>query len=505
MKIFSTQDIKSIERLTMEAQSLSSLDLMERAASAISCELISRWTPTRKFIVFAGSGNNGGDALAVARMLVEQGYRVEVFLFNIGGTHLTHECEVNRDLLIAAGGVDFTEVGHGQFTPPFIAEDDIVIDGLFGSGLREKLTGGFQSMVRYINENAHTVVSIDVPSGLFGEWNAENERNNIVRATLTLAIQFPRLAFYFDENADFIGEVKVLDIDLDESAIRSTKTQTYLVEPENIKSVMKPRKPQCNKFDFGRLMLVAGSYGFLGAAVLSAKAALRAGCGTVTVHAPQCGMAVLQTAVPEAMYVADKHNIVPSEILPQHRYSAYALGPGIGTHKLTVDALERFLINAKEPCVLDADALNCIKERPALLNNLPVKSIITPHAGEFDRLFGNFYSDETRLKKAVEVARLYNIIIVLKGRYTMVVRPDSQISINIAGNPGMATAGSGDVLTGIIGSLMAQGYTPEVSAVAGVYFHAVAGDMALRKTGTYGMLATDIIAMIPAAIRSVVE
>lgn len=501
MKIFTTQDIRGIERMTMEKQGISSLELMERAASAIACELISRWTPARKFIFFAGSGNNGGDALAVARILVEQGYKVEAFLFNIGGDHLTRECETNRDRLMELGRVDFTEINKGNFNPPYIADDDIVVDGLFGSGLREPLTGGFKAMVRYINENSKTIVSIDVPSGLFGEWNSENDRNNIVRATLTLAIGFPRLSFYFAENAEFVGEVKVLDIDFDHETVAKTKTHMYYVEESNISRVINHRKPYCNKFDFGRLLLVAGSYGMMGAAIMAARAALRTGCGTVTVHAPRCGMTIMQTAVPEAMFAADKQEIVTSDITLRFRYSAIGLGPGIGSNKLTIDALERFLINAKEPCVLDADALNCIRERPTLLNTLPVKSILTPHAGEFDRLFGEYYSEETRLRKAIEVTRLYNVIIVLKGRHSTVVRPDGQLSINIAGNPGMATAGSGDVLTGMIASLLAQGYSPEISAVAGAYLHAKAGDIARKAKGAAGMLASDIIEAIPEALR----
>lgn len=505
MKIFTSNEIKTIEQLTIEAQSVSSIELMERAASAIACELISRWTPSRKFIVFAGSGNNGGDALAVARLLIEQGYKVETFLFNIGGNNLSPQCLINRDKLLELRHTDFFEFTQGEFSPPFIADDDIVIDGLFGGGLNRPLTGGFQSMVRYINENASTIVSIDIPSGLFSEWNAENDRNNIIKATLTLSIGFPRLSFFFNENARFVGEVLILDIDYDERAIAQTHSNMFLVEQANIQKALKPREPNCNKFDFGTLYLVAGSYGMMGAAVIAAKSALRTGCGTVTVHAPRCGMSVLQASVPEAMYVADKHEIIPTDITPRRSYRAIAIGPGLGTHKSTIDALEQFLNKHSEsPCVFDADALNCICERPSLLELLPVKSIITPHAGEFDRLFGKHFSDETRLRKAIEMAHFYNIIIVLKGRHSIIVRPDGRITVNISGNPGMATPGSGDALTGIIASLLAQGYKPEVSAVAGAYIHAVAGNIACGKKGSFGMLASDIVDAIPSALQKII-
>ena len=504
MKIFSTQDIREIEKYTIENEPISSIDLMERASSAIACEIISRWLPNRKVMVFAGPGNNGGDALAVARMLVEQGYHIEVFLFNIGGNKLSAVCTTNRDRLLALGDIDFTEVIN-EFTPPYIDRNDIVLDGLFGSGLKSPLKGGFSALVRYINDSGATIVSIDVPSGLFGEWNSENSRNDIIKAHLTLTIQFPRLAFFFSENAEFIGEYKVLDIELSQEAIKSHRSDFILVERKDVKRVLKPRNKFAHKYDFGRAMIVAGSYGMMGAAIIAARAASRSGCGLVSVHAPRCGMTVMQTAVPEALFDADKHDIIPTNLELKGEWNSIAIGPGIGTHSMTVDALERFLINAKSPCLLDADALNCIKERPALLNSLPVKSVITPHSGEFDRIFGKFYTDETRLKKALEVARIYNIIVVMKGHHTMTVRPDGKVFINSTGNPGMATAGSGDALTGIIASLMAQGFMPELSAVMGVYLHGKAGDIALKSRGEYGMTASDIVDAIPSAISEVMS
>lgn len=504
MKLFSTQDIKKIEKYTIEEEQITSLDLMERASSAIACEIISRYLPNRKFIIFAGHGNNGGDALAVGRMLVEQGYHIEVFLFNIGGNILSEECEVNRNRLRDMGIEDFTEI-TGAFNPPYIDPKDVVIDGLFGSGLSRPLTSGYASLVRYINESGAEIVSIDVPSGLYGDWNSENSRNNIVNADLTLAIQFPRLAFFFSENAEFIGEYKVLDIELSSEAIRSRKTDMFVVEKDDIKRIVKPRDPYSNKYDYGSLMLVAGSYGMMGAAVIASRAAMRSGCGLVGVHAPLCGMTVMQSSVPEVLFDADKHEIVTKGLEFKRKYSSIAIGPGIGTNALTVDALEHFLINANSPCVLDADALNCIKERPSLLNNIPIKSIITPHTGEFDRLFGKFYSDEMRLKKALDIAKLYSIIIVLKGHHTIVVRPDGKLYINDNGNSGMATAGSGDALTGIIGSLMAQGYIPEISSVAGVFIHGLAGDIAAKKIGKFGMIASDIVDAIPAAMSEIIS
>lgn len=502
MKIFTSEEIKTIDRNTIKTEGITALDLVERAAAAITCEIISRWRPNKRIAVFAGPGNNGADALAVTRMLIEQGYRPEVFLFNIGENRLSPECAACRDRLTAIDGIDFTEI-TSNFSPPYLSSNDLVIDGLFGSGLRDPLTGGFKTLVQYINESGASIVSIDVPSGLFGEWNAHNISRNIIHATLTLSIQFPRLSFFIADNAPLIGEWKVLDIELSADEIRDTPAQYHLVERSHVRRALRRRDEFASKADFGSAMIVAGSYGMMGAAVLAAKGALRAGAGKVSIHTARCGFSILQSSVPEALFDADRNDIVVTDISLRHDYSAVALGPGLGTNEITVNALEAFLRQAKSPIILDADALNCVAERPTLLNHLPVLSVITPHAGEFDRIFGPQSSAEARLLKAVEMSHYYNILILLKGHYSALVRPDGKIYFNSTGNPGMATAGSGDVLTGVICSLMAQGYKPEISAIIGTYIHGLAGDMAAEKQGQYGVTAGDIAANIGRAIRDI--
>ena len=503
MKIFTTNEIRKIEDYTLKKSGITDIDLMERAASAVTFEIVSRWRQSKRIVVFAGPGNNGGDALAVARMLKEQGYnRVEVFLFNIPSTKLSKGCLTNRDRLVALGNVDYTEV-VSEFEPPALGKDDVVIDGLFGSGLREPLKGGFTSLVQYINESQAFVVSIDIPSGMFGEWNVGLDRRNIICANLTLCFQFKRLSFFFAENAANIGECKVLDIELSHEAINKASTNYVLVEDYEVKSLLRRRPDHCSKYDFGSLLLVAGRYGMLGAAVLSARAAMRAGVGLVTVHCPRCGFDVMQGSVPEALFSADKNDIITTDISETRRYNAVAIGPGVGTNEHTVDAIDRFLKNRNLPCVLDADALNCIASRPMLFGSIPQRSIITPHATEFERLFGKFDTEEERLKKAIEVAKFYKLIIVLKAHYTMIVEPSGKVYINTTGNSGMATAGSGDVLTGIISALLAQGYSPQFSALMGVYIHGEAGDLAAKTHGTYGMVASDIVDNIGRAIKEI--
>ena len=506
MKIFTNDGLRRIGDRTVEKEGIEMLDLIERAASAVSYELISRWRTSKRFVFFAGPGDNGADALAVARMMYEQGYRPEVYLFNIKSAQLSPCCLANRDRLLATVGddIDFVEVIQ-NFTPPELDENDVVVDGLFGNGLRTPLRGGYTSLVQYINSSNAYVVSIDIPSGMFGEWNVGNDRRNIIRADLTLTYQCKRLAFYFAENAECVGECKVLDIELDNESQARTPTDFYLIERDNVHELMKPRNPFINKYDNGMVMLVAGSYGMMGAAVLAARGALRAGAGLVTVHAPRCGYDVLQTAVPEALFEPDRNELMTSAIDLHRTHSVVALGPGMGVNDVTLDAVHQFIMNFRRPCLLDADALNCIARRPMLLKSIPQRSIITPHAAEYDRLFGEHNTDEERLKKAIDVSKIYKITIVLKGHYTMTVRPDSKVYVNSSGNPGMATPGSGDVLTGVISALIAQNYPADWSVVLGVYLHGLAGDLAAQEHGTYGMVASDIVDHLGKAIMEVMK
>lgn len=504
MKIFASNLIPEIDNATCEAQNIDSLDLMERAASALSCEIISRFLPTQRIIVIAGPGNNGGDALALARILYEQGYKkVEVFLFNVVGK-ISHDCDEERKKLITMDGIDFTEVKR-DFQPPYLGENDVVVDGLFGSGLRQPLQGGFVMLARLINESGAYVISIDIPSGLFGEWNENVIQRDMIHADLTLTFQTPRLSFFFSENDEIIGEWKLLDIELDEKKMKELQTDFMLVEARSVRPILKPRRKFSGKRDYGSALIMAGSTGMMGAAVMSARAALKSGAGLVTVHSARAGMPIVQTAVPEAMFEPDRSEHFIKDMTIHHTHQAVAIGPGIGTNDATIDALEGLLKVCKSPLVLDADALNCMAKRPQLLSLLPPHTIITPHIGEFDRLFGEHHNSEERLKKAIDMAKYYNIIIVLKGHYTATIRTTGRVYFNSTGNPGMATAGAGDVLTGVITALLAQGFRPEHAATVGVFIHGLAGDLAEADKGEYGMTASDIADNCGRAIRAIIN
>ncbi|MBD5311502.1 MAG: NAD(P)H-hydrate dehydratase [Muribaculaceae bacterium] len=505
MKIFTSDNIPIINSATCETESIESADLMERAALAVSCELISLFVPSRRIVIIAGPGNNGGKALTVARKLIEQGYKkVEVFLFNVKNK-LSHDCEHARKLLTELEEeVDFTEVKR-EFTPPYLSPNDVVVDGLFGSGLKQPLAGGFIAVARYINESGAYVISIDMPSGMFCEWNDNVTRRDMVHANMTLALQFPRLSFFFEENEQVLGDWKLLDIDLNLHKMKELPTDYMFVESRSVRPLLRPRNKFTGKRNYGSALLIAGSTGMMGAAVMCARATLKSGAGLVTVHSAHRGLEILQTAVPEAMFEPDRGEHIITDMKVHHDHQVVAVGPGIGTQDSTIDALETLLKTTKLRLLLDADALNCISKRPALLTMLPPKTIISPHVGEFDRLFGEQKSSEARLRKAVEVAKYYNIIIVLKGHYTATIRPTGKVYFNSTGNPGMATAGAGDVLTGVIAAFLAQGYLPEQAATIGVYIHGLAGDLAVAETGEYGLMASDIANNLGVAIRHIME
>lgn len=503
MKIFGNDDIRAIDRATIETDGVSSMTLIDRVADGVATEIMRRWRPSRNTAIFAGPGNNGADALAVAKILLYNGWHPHIYLFNIGGNRLSPDCQSLRDSLLSMSPRPaFLEVVQ-SFEMPEIDSGWLVVDGLFGSGLHDSLPGGFQSLVQTINDSGAAVVSIDVPSGLFADWNASNPARNIIHADLTLAIQFPRLSFMLADNAPVIGEWTLLDIGLSTDAIRRTPTNYYLVEEADIKRILRPRNPFSTKADYGTLLLIAGSYGMMGAALMGARGALRAGVGKLTVHSPRCGFNIIQSQVPEALFNADKHDIYISEIKAFQKYGAVAIGPGIGTTDQTVNALESLLTASNKPMVLDADALNCISKRPSLLNRIPRLSILTPHEREFDRIFGTQHGSEARLLKAIEISRIYSVIVVLKGRFTAVIRPDGRVYFNSSGTPALATAGSGDVLTGIIGSFLAQGYKPEVASVAGVYVHGLAGEIASEENGEYGTTGCDIAECTGRAINQI--
>jgi NAD(P)H-hydrate epimerase len=597
MKLFTTRQIAEIDRYTIENEPISDIDLMERASMAITDRLIRLTGRQCKLIFLAGPGNNGGDALAVARLMSEAGYPCEVFLPEMGSSGSRSQ-QINLERLKDQAKAKIFSIRVEQdFPRP--EPGSIIIDGLFGSGLTRPLEGLAGALVRHINglaemvqipdsrfqvsgsrrmetgastpfdslrlrsgtaaqgpphsdpdqralrrseiwvekrhaSNTHAplfekqplwnpetgdgrmeteeirnrtseipVISIDLPSGLMGEDNSGNIPENIVRAHATITLQFPKLSLLFPENEQYAGKIFTEEIGLHPEGIRKMESPYRLTDRDEIYSWFTPRSRFAHKGDFGHALLVAGSYGKMGAALLASKACLKTGTGLVTTHLPACGYAIQQTYCPEVMCSIDPGHQFIMEIPPLKPYQAIAIGPGLGTRPETLKAISVLLGRAEVPVVWDADALNCLAITPLWLENLPQGTILTPHPGEFRRLFGETDNSWQRLqllrKKAIEL----KVVIVLKGAYTAIALPDGNIWFNITGNPGMATGGSGDVLTGIILGLLAQGFSPEQAAIAGVYIHGEAGDHAASRYSQEALTASDITRSLPDVFQNI--
>ncbi len=497
MKIISSTQLKELDKYTMVHEPIASIDLMERAARELTRAITRRWDASYPIAVFAGPGNNGGDGLAVARMLSRMDYQMEVYLFNTKGV-LSDECQTNLNRLKECGSIYFTEVTT-QFDPPVLTEKHVVVDALFGSGLNKPLGGGFAAVVKYLNASRAQIVAIDIPSGLMCEDNTYNIRTNILRADVTLSIQLPKLSFFFPENENIVGRWELLDIGLRQDYIDEASTPYYIIEKEDVRRILKSRKRFAHKGSFGHALLIAGSYGMAGASVLAAKACLRSGVGLLTIHAPMHNRIILQTSVPEAMVQTDLHERYFVQPVPTDRYQAIGIGPGLGQEEDTALALMEQIQGCLAPLVLDADALNILSTHRNWLSRLPKRCILTPHPKELERLVGKCMDTYERLNKTKELAAYLQSYIVVKGAWTTIVTPEGNCYFNPTGNPGMATAGSGDVLTGILTALLAQGYTQEEACRLGVYVHGLAGDLAALEKGEIGMTAGDIVEALPKA------
>ena len=491
MKIFTCKQIAEIDQQTMKLEPISSLDLMERASVQVADWVIHHTETERDIYIFAGPGNNGGDALAVARLLSLRTFRCTVWLADFG-RELKGDPALNLKRLEGQGNVFLKKINSIDDIPD-IPSNTVVVEGLFGSGLSKPLTGLAKSIVECINQSGAIVISIDLPAGLFGENNAYNDLNAIIRATHTLTFQFPKLSFLFPENDIFVGDWEVLPIGLHPEAILRTESKYFTLNKTLISGTLKKRARFSHKGIYGHALLIAGSYGKMGAAVLASKACLRAGVGLLTSHIPRVGYAIIQNSVPEAMTSIDASEIVFSEVPEINRYSAVGIGPGLDKMPESVAAMKELLIQKPQKLVIDADALNILSENQEWYSLLPENTVLTPHPKEFERLAGKWTNSYERLQKQIDFSMKYNIIVVLKGAFTCVTVPDGSVFFNSTGNPGMATGGTGDVLTGIILGLLAQNYSPEEAVLIGVYLHGLAGDLAAIKTGLNSLIASDII------------
>ncbi|MFR9164857.1 MAG: NAD(P)H-hydrate dehydratase [Dysgonomonas sp.] len=500
LKIFDAKQIKEIDKYTVEEESITSIDLMERAALSIFeylAETIDRQLPV---YVFAGGGNNGGDALALSRMLLTSGIKPKVYLVSSEEKY-SQDCGINKERLERLIKINLIKE---SVDIPELPQDCIVIDGLFGSGINRPLNAIFAEVVKAINKSKAKVYSIDIPSGMFLEDNSENDFNAIVKADEVFSFQFPKLSLLLPDSNEYCQHLTVLDIGLFKKSISEMATDYCLTEQKDVSLILHRRQRFSHKGDFGHAFLVAGSKGKMGAAVLASQACLRTGVGLLTVHIPQCGYNILQAIVPEAMADADiNENFITQTDMDLNKMTV-GIGSGIGKERETKRFLSSLLESYHKPMVVDADALNMIGSDDMLKYNIPENSILTPHPIEFDRLAGEHsVNGYDRLQKARKFAADHKVIVVLKGAYTAVISTEGKVYFNPTGNPGMATGGSGDALTGVITSLLAQKYSPFDAARLGVYLHGLAGDLAAKTKSEYSMLPSDLINYIGKAYRRI--
>lgn len=501
MKIFTGEYIKALDQYTIQHDRISSVDLIARAAS-VFVDQFKRLYPALQHpvVVFAGPGNNGADALAIAAMLHSQGHTVESFLFG-KEEKFSPECEHYRKQLERMEGVKFTAVEH-QFTTPELSSRHVIIDGLFGTGLNRNLEGGFAGLVKFINQSGCHVVSIDIPSGLFPDSNLARGEQTIIQAIHTLTFEFPKLAFFFRENAPYFGQVNTLPIGLSREGMEELPAAYAQVTDLTVDGLLRRRERFSHKGDYGHALLIAGSRGMMGAAQLAARACLKAGVGKLTCQIPRAGEIIMQTAVPEALVLLDQGQDHVASLLPTYsRYQAIGIGPGLGVSNDSAKLLAEILTHAHRPLVLDADALNILAERRDLFDKLPEGSILTPHAKEMERLTGYCDNDEQRLDEALGFARRHSVYVVLKGAHSALCTPSGQVFFNATGNPGMATAGTGDVLTGVILSLLAQGYPALAACIIANYLHGLAGDFYTARYDEHSLTAGDLIRFLPEAFK----
>jgi len=500
MKILNGDQIRQWDQYTIEQEPISSIELMERAAGKCVDWLEDKNFLQYPFRIFCGKGNNGGDGLAIARMLLQKQCMATVHILEFG--HLgTEDFQSNLKRLHQEKGTDIHFI-QGEENFPELSKNEIVIDALFGSGLNRPLEGMTAALVEHINSSGCKVVAVDMPSGLPVDHSAKS--NAIVKANHTLTFQVCKLAFLLPENGAFVGEVHVLDIGLHPGFYHSVESCYELTDARIISNIYKPRNPFAHKGTFGRALLVTGSYGKMGAAVLCAKACLRSGSGLTTCHIPKCGYEIMQTAVPEAMVMVDFNSSILTNIDEDLSiYHVIGLGPGIGTASETKKLLEEIFDVYRRPVVLDADALNIMSSEKKLLSKIPPGSILTPHPKEFERLLGKTENDYERLQLAQQKAQELNAVIVLKGHHTFIATPDRKSYFNNTGNAGMAKGGSGDVLTGVLTALLGQGYDAVQASVLGVHLHGFAGDIAADKCSMEAMVAGDIIDNLGQAFSAV--
>lgn len=498
MKILSALQTREADAQTISEEGIASDELMERAARSFVGWFENKFTPERPVCIFCGPGNNGGDGLAVARLLHHRLFDVQLYLVN-DGSQTSQDFQLNLERLPH-------EVPPHRITSkndlPVLPDKACVVDALFGTGLSRPVTGLYADVINWLNEHSTCTVAVDIPSGLYTDKQTPAE-GAIVQADHTVSFELPKLAFFLPQHEPYVGEWHTVPIGLSPAYLSEAKSNSHVVTQDEIQHLLKPRTKFSHKGTYGHALLFCGGYGKIGAAVLAARACLRSGVGLLTVQTPAVGYDALQTAVPEAMLIPDSNRKHLSK-LPEsmEKFNAIGIGPGIGTERVTKTLLGQLLATTDAPLVIDADAINLIASSDKLKAHLPKGRVIfTPHPKEFERLVCQSKNEYERLEELREFCSVYECYLVLKGSHTAIATPEGDIYFNTTGNAGMATGGTGDVLTGILTALVAQGYTLKEACLLGVYLHGLAGDLAKEVVGEISMIASDVIQHLPQAFQ----
>ncbi|MCG9972470.1 NAD(P)H-hydrate dehydratase [Christiangramia crocea] len=498
MKILSAEQLSEADKISIEKQKITSVELMERAATLVFNEIHKRLQAAPIPIkIFCGIGNNGGDGLVVARHLIQHGYQVTVFVVNYSDKR-SDDFLSNYERLKEITN-DWPHLIKGEADFPMIDTGDFLIDAMFGIGLNRPIEGWVARLVNLMNESRAFTLSVDMPSGLFSDKTPGKDAA-VIKADYTLSFQAPKLVFFLPGTMDYAGDLQIIDIGLDREFLAGVSSKIFLTDRDTVLALYKHRKKNSHKGDYGHALIAGGSYGKMGSVLLTATAALRTGTGLCSLYIPKCGYEIIQTGLPEAMVITDPENELLSDFPADFEADVVCFGMGAGTQEKSVNALKKLLESSNSPLVIDADGLNIISANKEFLSMLPENSVLTPHPGELKRLIGEWKDDFHKLQLVKDFSKKYKVIIVLKGAHTFTINRD-EIFINNSGNPGMATAGSGDVLSGVITSLIGQAYEPISAAVLGVFIHGLSGDIASEDLGYEGVIAGDIARNMGRAIK----
>lgn len=501
-KILSARQIRECDAFTVTEQRISSIELMERAATQCVEWLCAHYPHPQTFHVICGTGNNGGEGMVIARQLHQRGYPVTVHVIHTakeGSVDFQHNEKIFRKL-----APQHLYSIHSTEQIPNFGKQTILIDCIFGTGLNKPAGGIFKEVIQHMNATGASIISIDLPSGLLAD-DVCPDKDAIVKANITLSFQTPKLAFLFPENDVFVGHWEVLNIGLSATYFENVASTHFLLNETYVASLLRSRTKFSHKGTYGHACMLLGSYGKMGAAVLATQACLKSGAGLTSVQVPACGVDIVQISCPEAMVLPDASEKMLGNYLPEVQQFTLGIGPGIGTDETTGKMLHQLLEHSTHAMVIDADALNLLAAHPEWKKSLPQWSILTPHPKEFERLVGKAKNNFERHDQQRNFSMEHHCYVVLKGAHTCITTPEGRSYFNTTGNPGMAKGGSGDVLTGLLTGLLAQGYNPEQAALLGVYLHGLAGDLCKKQLGEEGMTAMDIVEKIPIAFKTLHE